>query len=372
MARQKYKIMSITEFYNFFEEINIVAACFITMLALAICDLLTFYTKTWRYRNFKTTIVSLGILGTFIGISIGLADFDTTNIEGSVPQLLEGLKTAFSTSVMGLFFSVVLTIIERMAPYPDGKDVNSEKEQIAIMVEEIKKIHEQIRDESEKSRTLISDEFAKTNTALNESLQTISEGANRQIIEMLNESISGFNENLTEQFGENFRQLNDACLQLVKWQEQHKQEVDTTHKQLQDTINAIKETEQSLATVAERNEDTLKVYESLRKIIATYDNQTQALTSHLEKYGALADKAKTMFTDADSHFAKIAEDISKFSRTLNQQSEDIQVLTRSIIDSTTKMEEAFVMITEKMGDKYSEFVKIVEDIANLKSSSKQP
>ena len=41
-------------------------------------------------------ITSLGILGTFIGIVAGLMDFDPQNIDGSIPSLLEGLKTAFN------------------------------------------------------------------------------------------------------------------------------------------------------------------------------------------------------------------------------------------------------------------------------------
>lgn len=53
-------------------------------------------------RNFKNEIVSLGILGTFIGIAIGLYHFDVTNIQKSMPALLEGLETAFVTSGVGM------------------------------------------------------------------------------------------------------------------------------------------------------------------------------------------------------------------------------------------------------------------------------
>ena len=45
---------------------------------------------------------SLGVLGTFIGITFGLLFFDTHNLEKSVPALLDGMKSAFFTSIVGM------------------------------------------------------------------------------------------------------------------------------------------------------------------------------------------------------------------------------------------------------------------------------
>lgn len=42
-------------------------------------------------------LTSLGMLGTFIGIVIGLLHFDPENIDGSISLLLSGLQTAFMT-----------------------------------------------------------------------------------------------------------------------------------------------------------------------------------------------------------------------------------------------------------------------------------
>ena len=48
------------------------------------------------------SLTSLGMLGTFVGIFLGLLDFDVFAINASVPTLLAGLKLAFSTSILGL------------------------------------------------------------------------------------------------------------------------------------------------------------------------------------------------------------------------------------------------------------------------------
>ncbi|GAB4185373.1 MAG: MotA/TolQ/ExbB proton channel family protein [Calditrichia bacterium] len=58
-------------------------------------------------ENIPNIFTTLGIFGTFVGIFFGLLKFDVYNIDGSIPQLLEGLKTAFITSILGIFGSMI-------------------------------------------------------------------------------------------------------------------------------------------------------------------------------------------------------------------------------------------------------------------------
>lgn len=62
------------------------------------------------------TMTGLGILGTFIGLSIGLGSFngnDIYTISDNVGPLLDGLKVAFHTSVYGILFSLVFQFAYR-------------------------------------------------------------------------------------------------------------------------------------------------------------------------------------------------------------------------------------------------------------------
>ena len=43
-------------------------------------------------------LVSLGIFGTFLGITVALLSFDTRAVEQSVPDLLSGMQIAFISS----------------------------------------------------------------------------------------------------------------------------------------------------------------------------------------------------------------------------------------------------------------------------------
>lgn len=58
------------------------------------------------------TLVGLGLLGTFLGLTVGILGFDSSdsnNIQQSIQNLLGGMGTAFSTSLVGMFFSLLFT-----------------------------------------------------------------------------------------------------------------------------------------------------------------------------------------------------------------------------------------------------------------------
>src|SRR5688500_9261121 len=66
-------------------------------------------------------MTSLGILGTFVGIVIGLLGFDVNAIDTSITVLLGGMKTAFVTSLVGMACSIAFKALDawRFAPARD-------------------------------------------------------------------------------------------------------------------------------------------------------------------------------------------------------------------------------------------------------------
>ena len=60
-------------------------------------------------EGLPTLMSSLGVLGTFAGITMGLINFDPQNLDASIPLLLSGLKTAFFTSLTGMIGSIILS-----------------------------------------------------------------------------------------------------------------------------------------------------------------------------------------------------------------------------------------------------------------------
>ena len=72
----------------------------------------------WSFYNsgISGAMTGLGILGTFIGLSLGLGSFqgdDIYTISDNVGPLLSGMKVAFHTSVYGIIFSLIFNMVYR-------------------------------------------------------------------------------------------------------------------------------------------------------------------------------------------------------------------------------------------------------------------
>ena len=91
---------------------------------VASCDIEEFFNEdlldkigmTFFNSGISGTLTGLGILGTFLGLSMGLGSFngdDIYTISDNVGPLLSGMKVAFHTSVYGIFFSLVFSFVYR-------------------------------------------------------------------------------------------------------------------------------------------------------------------------------------------------------------------------------------------------------------------
>lgn len=79
-------------------------------------DLLDRIASSHFNSSISGALTGLGILGTFVGLSLGLGAFsgnDIFTISDNVGPLLGGMKVAFHTSVYGIFFSLVFNFIYR-------------------------------------------------------------------------------------------------------------------------------------------------------------------------------------------------------------------------------------------------------------------
>lgn len=279
------------------------------MVVLALIDIASYFWKSGEHhRNFKGEIVGLGILGTFFGIFIGLQTFDPRSIQESIPPLLDGLKTAFLTSIAGMGISMLLTVFQTIvrtratlraddplqallqdllaATLKANQDSSVNQTEL---LEQIRNGRMEQRDEALKVRQVFESSFATMNASLQEALTKLSEGASKEIIKALEDVIKDFNENLTQQFGENFKQLNAACLKLVEWQDNYKGIIEQVEATLKQSATAIEATDKTLQSIAEKNSEFEKLCTRLGDVISTSDENTQALNEHLTQQKALAE-----------------------------------------------------------------------------------
>ena len=66
------------------------------------------------YKNFAGICTGLGILGTFVGLTVGLSGLDTSttqSLQQGIPSLLSGMTAAFFTSIIGITTGVIYNYV---------------------------------------------------------------------------------------------------------------------------------------------------------------------------------------------------------------------------------------------------------------------
>ena len=80
-------------------------------------DVLALYTWRGVIAQIPGTLTGLGILGTFVGLLLGLRNISFITVEaalGSVQSILAGIDTAFYTSIAGVILSILFNIINNV------------------------------------------------------------------------------------------------------------------------------------------------------------------------------------------------------------------------------------------------------------------
>ena len=121
------------------------------------------------YESIPSLFTTLGIFGTFLGIYAGLQNFDVKDINNSIPTLLEGMKTAFLTSILGIFLSIFFgkisqIVAERAEREESVVEVDEEIEALRQIISTLKENHKQqiaVLQENQKQQTTILQENQK-------------------------------------------------------------------------------------------------------------------------------------------------------------------------------------------------------------------
>ncbi|TXK93517.1 hypothetical protein BMR07_16545 [Methylococcaceae bacterium CS1] len=318
------------------------------------------------YVNYSATLLtSLGILGTFIGIVIGLLDFNAEDIDGSIGSLLAGLKTAFITSLVGMAASIIFKLLEAIPLFVkdegiDLQDVGAEDLYRAIndqgrlmlesslvqqglltdlkraivggeddtLVSQVKLLRGDMNDNHKTSKTMderlaiiqtVSTKQQQTFQQFSDKLwirlqdvaDTIANSATEEVIKALNDVITSFNNNLIEQFGDNFKALDESVKKLVVWQEKYGQQVDEMVKQYTLGVSAIKQTETSVANISDKSSQINETMKNLQEVMQVNQEQVETLGGHLGAFKEMRDHAIEAVPVIHKQVKVIVSDIGK-------------------------------------------------------------
>lgn len=301
--------------------------------------------------SIPTLLTSIGILGTFFGIVLALLAFDDSDIKSHINDIISGMKTAFITSVTGLLLSIILKIwasihqdksenldldqvdasnILKFIEHHLTEQTNTQKKTAVIHEELLQALtthHEYVKQNNQQFAANLWDKLEKT-------AQILTKSATEEVILALNQLIKDFNHQLTEQFGENFKQLNHAVFGLIKWQENYKQQLEQMQVQYQNHTNAVAATQQAIDNI----------HDNLSHIA----HHAQSIPDSMERLAVAIELSHTQIDTLYDHLAAFADMKDKAVAALPSLSEQIDVMLQGMDDASQKLTEQFHQIHQSI------------------------
>lgn len=261
------------------------------------------------------------------------------------------MKTAFITSVTGLLLSIILKIwasihqdksenldldqvdasnILKFIEHHLTEQTNTQKKTAVIHEELLQALtthHEYVKQNNQQFAANLWDELEKT-------AQILTKSATEEVILALNQLIKDFNHQLTEQFGENFKQLNQAVFGLIQWQENYKQQLEQMQVQYQNHTNAVAATQQAIDNI----------HDNLSHIA----HHAQSIPDSMERLAVAIELSHTQIDTLYDHLAAFADMKDKAVAALPSLSEQIDTMLQGMDDASQKLTEQFHQIHQSI------------------------
>jgi len=282
------------------------------------------------YQSTPTLLTTIGILGTFLGIAIGLLDFDSSRIEYSIPLLLNGLKLAFTTSIIGILLSASLRLIlslrrddrtasQQSAPADSETEAEAPDQLLGLLQQQSRLAEAQLISSQQlvERMGLLDERLVETLerhhreqlAAFSDFATQLSELGSRQLIAALESVIHDFNTNLGEQFGENFRRLDGAVEKLLVWQDQYKDHMDALGRQLDRATEGVAQSESSLQALTQQARQISSHMADQETAMQGLRRETLELESVLGSIADLRERAQEAFPAIDTRLKTMLESI---------------------------------------------------------------
>ena len=295
------------------------------------------YSKESVLGNIASTI---GVLGTFVGISIGLWKFNPNDITSSVPLLLSGMKIAFATSIIGMAASIFMKYIA--LKNEDEENIDDIMELFNTMIAESRNVNNTLI-ENQKQTENVLNKVSEIWASHQENLTVVLKS---EILNLNNNTISKQEELIGEfkKLGECFTLLNSGVNNLLTWQENYKETIENTTKELETVIQTIHNADESIESISKNSslikENNEKLSEVLKEINKTQNVIIESNKSIIE----ISNTAKESIPQINEHFTNIDNRTKEstaylqtlISENLNNIKSYLEKITEDVLSKTTQ------------------------------------
>lgn len=299
--------------------------------------------------------------------------FDESDISNSIPQLIGGMKTAFATSLLGMFASISL---KAYYSRQDDKNIGGSENPIDCLRNIEKAIVSCFKSEEEYSlvsqvkliRQELIDSRRETKAAFQDFADHFSKMASESLVKELQQVVDKFNAMLNDLVSESFKDLSESTTRLNQWQHDYKGVIEKNQSQLADTITHVDKLisllEDSVARIKEFDV-TLKSIDSSLSTISTSSTELDEHTKMISSNNMLLESSMRSIRDIGVEASKVVPEISSKMNLLIDEIKILQNNTTSFVDRTTKnLEDSIRLIIATLSDNQETLHKATNDFVS--------
>ena len=281
-------------------------------------------------------LTSLGILGTFLGLVMGLSGLslsaaDTAALLAAMEKLIGGMSTAFLTSIAGVMASLAFNLLynhhmskcqkaidrfcEVFSLYAMPKPVSEETAMLALQQEQTAYIRQAVEEVSQKMAVQMEQSIMRAMLPVQRSMDNFILAATQAQVDGMDRVAHVFVQRMNVALGEEFDQLRrvlaEAGAQQMQTQSQMRAAMDAISQMTQDVVNMhqlsqgvlehfkayVTDMNASRAQVDETNRRTLELLEAMNKTsgqqalyLARLQEYQAALSANAQQYTAWTDQ----------------------------------------------------------------------------------
>lgn len=327
------------------------------------------------FKNMAATFTGLGLLGTFLGLTVGIAGIKTDSIENlkaGIAVLLEGTATAFWTSVAGLVLAIAFNIAYARLMRQYHTLVDSIVDQLTQLfpvksLEEFLSLQvEQAQEQTDEMRTLNGDLV----TQMGEMFQNLSANID---VALKNNLTASFTNTLTPVFQELNKSIDKLGSSAGDTLSQSIQEGAGNEIQgLAVTLNEFQGKMGNLMEVSERmNQENATRLQSAVELMVTKLNE--AMDANIQKQASSNDAnqeaMKNLVEEMNTNLRAALEQMVEAGKTANQallQTTEatrgtIQEITSTMTASAKSQKEDMLLVTSNMKESVLDVLKQLQE-----------
>lgn len=295
------------------------------------------YSKESVLGNIASTI---GVLGTFVGISIGLWKFNPNDITSSVPLLLSGMKIAFATSIIGMAASIFMKYIA--LKNEDEENIDDIMELFNTMIAESRNVNNTLI-ENQKQTENVLNKVSEIWASHQENLTVV---LKNEIASLNNNTISKQEELIGEfkKLGECFTLLNSGVNNLLTWQENYKETIENTTKELEIVIQTIHNADESIESISKNSSLIKENNENLSEVLKEINKTQNVIIDSNKSIIEISNTAKESIPQINEHFTNIDNRTKEstaylqtlISENLNNIKSYLEKITEDVLSKTTQ------------------------------------